>query len=255
MRRSLLTHGRRVARRFSGLDRYHQLMTWVGRRERATLLIVLLLSACAWAFVELADEVMEGETRTVDRRLLLALRVAGDVSDPLGPRWVEEMGRDITALGGMAVLVLITLATLGYLWLLRKSRTMLVVFVAVAGAWIFSMSLKMLFDRPRPDLVPHGSHVYTASFPSGHAMLSAATYLTLGALLARVHPQRRLRAYFLLLGAMLSIIVGISRVYLGVHWPSDVLAGWTLGAAWALLCWFVVVLLQRRGEVEAEEEP
>ncbi len=154
-------------------------------------------------------------------------------------------------MGGIGVLTLLTLAVVGYLLLQRNNSAALLVLVAVVGGLVVSYLLKLQFARPRPDLVPHGSHVLTASFPSGHAMMSATTYLTLGALLARVHTGRRLKAYFLLLAALLSISVGISRVYLGVHWPSDVLAGWTLGACWAILCWMITAYLQRHGEVES----
>lgn len=213
---------------------------------------VVLLTAGLWAFAEIADDVIEGETLSADRAILLSMRTKDDPSDPLGPRWVEELGRDMTALGGIGVLTMISLAVIGYLLLQRKRRAALFVLVAVAGGLAMSLGLKALFERSRPDLVPHGSHVYTASFPSGHAMMSAATYLTLGALLARVHARRRLKAYFLLLAVVLSIGVGISRVYLGVHWPTDVLAGWTLGACWAILCWLVATGLQRRGELEGE---
>ena len=124
------------------------------------------------------------------------------------------------------------------------------VIAAVVGGTLLSTALKMGFERPRPDLVPHGTRIYTASFPSGHAMLSAVTYLTLGALLARVQKRRRVKALLLGLAILITLLVGMSRVYLGVHWPSDVLAGWCVGAAWAALCWFVALQLQRRGEVE-----
>jgi undecaprenyl-diphosphatase len=119
---------------------------------------------------------------------------------------------------------------------------------------LLSTVLKMGFERPRPDLVPHATRVYTASFPSGHAMLSAVTYLTLGALLARVQPNRRLKAYLIGLALCITLLVGASRVYLGVHWPSDVLAGWCGGAAWAALCWFIALQLQRQGQVETGHE-
>lgn len=215
------------------------------------LLAALAAAAAAlWAFIELADEVLEGETHTLDTALLLALRAAGDPSDPLGPAWVEEMARDVTALGGVVVLVLLTAAALGYLLLDRKRHAALAVLVAVGGGQAVSALLKLAFDRPRPDLVPHLSHVYTASFPSGHAMMAAVTYLTLAALLAQVHESWRIRFYLLGVALLLTLLVGFSRVYLGVHWPSDVAAGWALGAAWALACWTAMRALQRKGKVE-----
>jgi undecaprenyl-diphosphatase len=119
---------------------------------------------------------------------------------------------------------------------------------------LLSTVLKEVIDRPRPDLVPHGQHVYTKSFPSGHSMLSAVTYLTLGALLARLQKRRSLKLYALALAIFLSLAIGVSRVYLGVHWPTDVLAGWSAGAAWAVLCWVIARVLQQRGQVEQEPE-
>jgi undecaprenyl-diphosphatase len=116
-----------------------------------------------------------------------------------------------------------------------------------------STVLKAAFERPRPDLVPHGSYVSTASFPSGHSMMAAVVYLTLGALLARVEPDRRVKVFILTAAVLLALLVGVSRVYLGVHWPTDVLAGWTVGAGWALLFWLVARALQRRGSVETDK--
>jgi undecaprenyl-diphosphatase len=227
-------------------------IAWLGRIELTPLVLLLLVGACMWAFVELADEVTEGDTQSLDRTLLLALRNPDDPSDPLGPRWLEELGRDVTALGGVGVLLFITVATAGFLALDGKSHAALFLVVAVVGGLIASSLLKRSFERPRPDLVPHGSYVYTSSFPSGHSTMATATYLTLGALLARVSPTRVLKIYFLSLAILVSLAVGVSRVYLGVHWPTDVFAGWTLGASWALLCWTVALVLQRRGQVEPD---
>ncbi|MCA9133298.1 MAG: phosphatase PAP2 family protein [Planctomycetales bacterium] len=232
-------------------DSWQWLARWREPREFATLLGVLLCAAGLWAFVELSDEVLEGDTQAVDRAILLSLRNADDLSDPLGPKWLEEMGRDFTALGGVGVLTFITLASGGFLMLEGKWRAAGFVLISIAGAIAVSLLLKLGFARPRPELVPHGAYVYTSSFPSGHAMMSAASYLTLGALLARLHRPWRLKAYFLLLAVALTLTVGVSRVYLGVHWPTDVLAGWTLGACWALLCWLAASHLQRRGEMES----
>lgn len=226
----------------------------IGRQELIILVAILMATTGFWLFAELADEVTEGETHAFDRQLLLALRNPADLSDPLGPPWLEELGRDITALGGVGVLTFLTVAVSGYLALQRKLRTMMLVLAAVLSGHLLSMLLKSGFDRPRPDLVPHGAFVYTASFPSGHSMMAAITYLTLGALLARTQPRRRLKIYLLSLAMIITVLVGLSRVYLGVHWPTDVLAGWTAGAAWALLWWLAAVWLQRRGSVERTAE-
>ena len=228
---------------------------WLARQEAGVLAAMFAVAAGLFAFAELADAVVEGETRAFDEFLLLSLRNAADPSDPLGPRWLEEMMRDFTALGGVGVLTAVTLAVIGYLFLAGKRHAAATVAVSVVGGLLLSQALKWGFARPRPDLVPHGQTVYTQSFPSGHAMLSAVAYLTLGALLARTQPRRRVKLYFLAVAAVLTVVVGASRVYLGVHWPTDVLAGWAVGAGWAFLCWLVMLWLQRRGQVEAEDAP
>lgn len=222
-------------------------------REWSVLAVGMLLMASVWAFFELADEVLDGDTHRFDETLLLSMRNPDKLSDPIGPGWIEEIGRDFTALGGIAVLVMIVLSTSGYLLLRRKNRAAIWLLLATGTGMILSTVLKMGFDRPRPDLVPHGSIVYTVSFPSGHSLMAAVVYLTIGALLIRVQPRRRLKAYIMTLAIFLTLLVGISRVYLGVHWPTDVLAGWTIGAAWALLFWLVTWYLQQAGRVENDE--
>ena len=230
--------------------RLRRLLSWIGAHEPQVLVALLLIAGAVWSFAELADDVLEGDTADVDERILLSLRAAGDLTDPIGPGWFEEMARDITGLGGLGVLTLLTLVAVGYLLLHRKGHTALYLALAIGGGILMSTLLKNLFDRPRPDLVPHGQVVYTSSFPSGHSMMSAVVFLTLGALLAGVQTDLRLRAYLLSVAALLALLVGASRVYLGVHWPTDVLAGWTAGAAWALLCWVIAEWLRRRGQVE-----
>ncbi|MFO1142284.1 MAG: phosphatase PAP2 family protein [Amaricoccus sp.] len=228
------------------------LASLVGRVEPRALILLVVVAACLWAFVGLADAVIEGETHSFDTRLLLALRNPADPADPLGPAWVEELGRDVTALGGFGMLTFLTFAAAGFLWLQGNRRSMWLMLVSIGGGQALSALAKAGFDRPRPDLVPHGMHVYTSSFPSGHAMMAAVTYLTLGALVARVQPTRALKLYVLTLAVIVTVAVGVSRVYLGVHWPTDVLAGWTAGAAWALGCWLVASWLESRGAVEPE---
>jgi undecaprenyl-diphosphatase len=228
--------------------------TALARHELIPLILLVLIAGGIWLFAELAEEVGEGETEAVDRAILLALREPNDLSDPLGPAWLEESGRDFTALGSIGVLAMLTLAVSGFLALDGKRRAALLVLAAVAGGLLGSHLLKGAFERPRPDLVPHRAVVYTHSFPSGHSMLSASTSLTLGVLLARVQKRRRLKAFILILTAFLTLLVGFSRIYLGVHWPSDVLAGWTAGGVWAFLCWLVALRLQKQGAIENPDE-
>jgi undecaprenyl-diphosphatase len=159
--------------------------------------------------------------------------------------------KDMTTVGGTTVLTFITIAAIGYLLFEQKRAAALLVLIAVVGGTIVSNLLKNAFARPRPELVAHLVDVHSLSFPSGHAMLSAVTFLTLGALLARVQKRLRTRIYLISIAILLTVLVGISRVYLGVHYPTDVLAGWSAGAAWAILCWLIARWLQRRGEVEA----
>ncbi|MAM63000.1 phosphatase PAP2 family protein [Maritimibacter sp. UBA3975] len=220
--------------------------------ELRWLLYLAGLICLFWGLAELADEVLEGETRSLDRDILLALRTPGDLSDPIGPGWVEEMGRDLTALGGTVVLTLSTLLVSLYFLMRHRISSMLFLLASVGGGIALSSLAKAAFDRPRPELVPHGSIVHTASFPSGHSMMAAVAYLSLGVLLARVQPRRRLKVFILCVAVTLTLLVGISRVYLGVHWPTDVLAGWLAGAAWAALCFGLAQLLARRGHVEPE---
>ncbi len=224
------------------------------KKEIGLVAVMALLAGSIWAFIGISDKVLEEETHAIDEAILLSLRTPGDRSDPIGPDWVEELGRDATALGGVGVLTLITVASVVYLVLRGKGRVALFVAISIASGIALSTALKAGFDRPRPDLVPHGSIVYTASFPSGHSMMSALVYLTLGVLLARMQPERRLKIYVLLLAVLVTVAVGVSRVYLGVHWPTDVLAGWTAGAAWAMASWGVVLWLQRLRKVEPSAE-
>jgi len=231
-----------------------QLAEHVSRLERLTVALVLMIAAGILGFLLLADVVADGGARRFDEWLLLALRSPGDLSDPIGPRWFEEMMRDITALGGTAVLTLGVLAVTGFLALTRKTHAAVTVLVSVVSGMLLSQAIKWAYARPRPELVPHGMETYSASFPSGHSMMAAVVYLTLGALLARHHAQPRMKVYVLVVAVLLTVLVGVSRIYLGVHWPTDVLAGWCLGAAWAILCWFAMLWLQRRGTVERPSE-
>jgi undecaprenyl-diphosphatase len=227
---------------------WHNFIQWLGARDQLVLIAALLIAGGTWGFIELMDEVREGGTQRFDE---WAVRTIGGYH---GPRWLEEVGRDITALGGFTVLSLVTAFVVGFLLLRKKYGGALFLVIAVVGGALLSGLLKHFVDRPRPDVVAHRSYVMTTSFPSGHSMLSAVVYLTLGSLLARYTRDRALRLYFLAVALFLGFIVGVSRVYMGVHYPTDVLAGWTAGAVWALICWTVARVLQKRGAVEKDLE-
>lgn len=222
--------------------------------ELALLVGGLLLALLSFATFELAGEVLEGDTQAFDERVLRAMRQPDDPQLPVGPDWLHEAALDITALGGAPVLVLTVAAIVGFLLLQGTHRTALFVLAASAGGWALNSVLKLVFARPRPDVVPHLRDVMTLSFPSGHAMTSAAVYLTLGALLMRIATRRVTKFYCMAVAILATLLIGTSRVYLGVHYPTDVLAGWLIGFSWALLCWIAGRLIERRAGLKAEQQ-
>ena len=206
------------------------------RRNPLPALAFFVSAAAFLAFAELAGDVIEGENHQIDTTILLMMRNA-DLANPLGPPWFEEMMRDFTALGGVAVLTLVTIFSAIYLLLIKRRDLMLYLAAAAITGTIFSNLLKAGFSRPRPDIVPHEIVVYTASFPSGHSLVAATIYLTLGVILAEAQTRYRIKIYILTVAVVVTLLIGISRIYLGVHWPSDVLAGWLAGTAWAFMLW------------------
>jgi undecaprenyl-diphosphatase len=214
------------------------------------LLLAFLCVSSAWVFVELADEVREGETEAFDKAVLRAFRHAENLADPLGSRRVEEAVRDITALGSVTVLCLISGLAAGFLLFTRRYNAFLVLTLALLGGLLLNWSLKNYFDRPRPEYVTQLHYVDSHSFPSGHTLLGTVVYLSIGALASRLVATRRQKMYLVGAAVTLSVLVGLSRVYLGVHYPTDVLAGWSVGLLWAILCWFAARYLQRRGKME-----
>jgi undecaprenyl-diphosphatase len=223
---------------------------WLARQEAVVLVAVLGVVLALYGFVRIAEELGEGELGHVDEWFLRLLRVPGHPHIPIGPTWLMEAAQDITVLGGRTMLLAVTVFAIGYLALERKYGAMWLVVVSTGGGGLLSAVMKQLFGRHRPDIVPHLVAVTSPSFPSGHSMLAAILYLTLGALLARFAARRRTRVYMLTVALFVTFAVGSSRVYLGVHYPTDVLAGWCAGLVWALICWLVARYLQKRGAVE-----
>jgi undecaprenyl-diphosphatase len=211
------------------------------RFESRALALTAVAAVALWGFLSLAGEMAEGETQGFDRRLLLMFRQPGHPAEPIGSRSFEEAMRDVTALGGFTFLTLVTLVAALVFVFHRKARHALVLVATVLAAEAGSEVLKHVYGRPRPDLVPHGSYVYSASFPSGHSMLAATTFLTLAVLISSLEPRRSTKALAFVVAVLTTVGVGISRVYLGVHWPSDVLGGWCAGVGLAALAWLVLL--------------
>lgn len=219
-------------------------------RNRIALGSVLTLAFALFVFGVVAQEVIAGRVSVFDRQVILALRDPADLSVPIGPAWLQEAARDLTSLGSIIVLVIVTMSVVGYLFLTRQHAAAWLMLVVVFGGIALNDLLKLAFARPRPDIVVPVARVFTTSFPSGHASLSAIVYLTIGALLARSQPSFAVGLYLMSLACSLTVLIGLSRIYLGVHYPSDVLAGWCVGVAWAMACWIMAAWLQAGGFME-----
>ncbi len=202
----------------------------VGIAAAGFVLVVLFL---------LAARVGQGDAFALDRRLLLGLR--GTDGAPVGSARFASMVRDVTALGSTTVLTIVVAFVALLLASIGRWRTgALVALGCATGSWA-NVLFKQAVARARPDLVPHLMAETSNSFPSGHAANSAIVYLTLATLAWPLLRRWQARAFAMAAAAALVVAIGISRVYLGVHWPSDVLAGWLFGALWAIGWWRVAL--------------
>jgi undecaprenyl-diphosphatase len=236
------------------MARVRELLRSAGWREFVLLLSVGAVLGGILIFVSISDLVLEGDLHETEVRWMKDLRSPTDLARPIGPAWLENVNREVTVLGGGVVLTLITLVVAGYLLIERWYASTLFLLVAVAGGMLLTNVLKGFFDRDRPTVVPHLADSLLQSYPSGHSMMSSVVYLTLAVLLARAMERRRVKVYCVTVALLLSLIVGASRVYLGVHYPTDVIAGWAGGIAWALLCWLAAYWLEKRGKVEPQRK-
>jgi undecaprenyl-diphosphatase len=213
----------------------HRIGGHVRRTELRLLAAGLAAFSAVWGFLSVMGEVREGETARVDAAILLAFRRPGDLATPIGPRWAQEAARDVTALGGTTVLALVAVLAVALLWLHHRRAQAVVFAVAVVGGDLAAQLVKQLIGRARPDLVPHLDLVYSSSFPSGHSAMSPIVYFTLAGLVAAGEGRRAQKVLLVSASLALVLAIGFSRVYLGVHWPTDVLAGWALGTGVAVV--------------------
>jgi undecaprenyl-diphosphatase len=237
------------------MSRWRTFWKKAGWNELVLFTSVAALCLGVWGFIHVAGLVAEETHLETETRFMRMLRSADNPAEPAGPLWLVEAGRDVSAVGGAVVVVTLSLLVAGYLAMRRQWGRVALIAATVAGGYALSHGLKAVFDRARPDIVPHLALVQSASFPSGHSMVSSLVYLTMGALLAQAADRRREKIYFVSVALFLTFMIGLSRVFLGVHYPTDVLAGWSAGTAWALACWLVATRLKPGNAASGAPEP
>lgn len=219
----------------------------LARTEISALAALMIAAFGALTFADLAEDMREPDAQQFDQHVLQLMRpYAEDPSRPWGPWWLKEAASDITSLGGISVLGLFALIVVVFLVIQRKYLSALLLPLALGGGVLLSEGLKSVFERERPPAAYQAVETLNASFPSGHALLSAVFYLSLGVMLTRAFPQRRFKIYVLGVAILITLLIGATRIYLGAHWASDVFAGWSVGAAWAMVLWLVAYALERR---------
>ncbi|OYX63894.1 MAG: phosphatase PAP2 family protein [Novosphingobium sp. 32-60-15] len=209
----------------------------------------LMATALCWAgFAVVTAAVLTGRSEGIDSAGLLFWR-RGATLLPVGPEWLLEAVRDLTALGGVFLRNLIALGAIVALVFLRLRREAVLLAATIAGGWIVNTLVKLAVGRPRPLIVPHLTDAGGQSFPSGHSFNAAVVYIAIALAFAAMSPKRSVRWTLISLAIVLSMGVAVSRVWLGVHFPSDVMAGWLGGAGWAFLA---VAMLQRPAKAVAQ---
>lgn len=210
------------------------------RWKKTEVFGLLMMLTGLTVFVALAAQLGTPSVQRFDETVVRSLRNAEDLTQPIGPGWFKELARDFTALGGYGILSTITILITTFLHLERRPARAHFVVVAIVAGYSLSMTLKALIARPRPNIVPWLSHVHSSSFPSGHSMMSAVVYLSLGLMLSDLTSRRLVKTFVVVAPLTISAAVGFSRVYMGVHYPTDVVAGWWLGISWSLACWLAI---------------
>jgi undecaprenyl-diphosphatase len=223
---------------------------WFWARLRAlearTLIAIMLIAAGLLAFLRLGDAVRAGRTLDVDRRIILALRDPANPSQPRGSFWTKDILHDLTALGGVAVLTLAVVVAAIFLWVNGRRRHAGVLLGTVLAATVVGQLIKGAYNRPRPDLVAYGDYFSQSSFPSGHSEIATVVWMTLALIIASLERTRIGKATAFIVCGFISLTAGATRVYFAVHWPSDVLGGWIVGAGWALVAWIALGAWKQR---------
>lgn len=214
--------------------------------KRVPVVLALIVAVCGFLFIRISREMLEGETLQFDKSILLSLRHQSNLAVPIGPHWLLPAAQDFSALGSVTLVTLLTVVAVGYFIVACRLRAAVYLSVSMIGATIMMAVLKVMFARPRPEIVPHLTLVADASFPSGHSMIAAVFYLTLSAMIARTAVRKTVAAYFLVVSITISVVVGLTRVFLGVHYPTDVLAGWCVGVAWASGSYLLASMLESK---------
>lgn len=219
------------------------------RAEVVLLAALALIAGAVLSFIEIADDMREEDGHAFDWAVLRLMHPdEANPADPAGPGWLDHASTDFSALGSVTILLCVVIAACGYLLLRRRALEAILLVLASGGGLAISQALKTFFERDRPPEMYRAAEVLNQSFPSGHAMLSAVVYLTLGAMVARAEPRQPIRVYIMSLAILIALGVGLTRIHLGVHWASDVLAGWCAGAAWATACWLLDRWLRRKDQ-------
>lgn len=262
--------------RFTGPERRGHPRAGFGRRVRDALFAVLrwiarhvsgfygaigvfliagvaVVGIGALLFAHLADLVAGGHTLGFDRGVMLWLNRH---STPT----LDVVALEVTALGAAVVVWMLVIVASVFLWVSRHRYSVLLLWTAMLGTGLISSTLKAVYNRPRPDLFPWRTpYAPHASFPSGHSMTAMVAYGTLAYLIARLEPTPLLRRITFAFAGAVIVLIGMSRMYLGVHWPTDVLGGFATGLAWAAFCALGIEALRyfrgRKPEVaEAEHD-
>lgn len=215
-------------------------------RAGRSLAMMAFVAGGTALFILMTALATRGDPAAFDRDILLAMRRAGDLATPAGPSWLPGFAQGVTELGGTPVLLTLTIALAGYFIMKRNGGSLAILLAAVIGESIVVGQMKQAFGRVRPDFLPHLVEATSPSFPSGHSASAAAIFLTLAALIARETRDRAVRNYVFFVAVVLALMVGASRVYLGVHYPTDVIGGFGFGAAWAAMIFIAARHVQDR---------